>query len=71
MLSDARFFDVGKVIVVSAIKYSVFSSEGLIKLKSGAENYGIPWKLLGILILPCVRKDNTLCLGLDLRPHPA
>ena len=50
MLNDARFFDVGKVIMVSVIKYSVFLSEGLIKLKSGAENFGTPWRLLGIWV---------------------
>ena len=50
MLNDARFFDAGKVIMLFVIKYSVFLSEGLIKLKSGAENFDTPWRLLGIWI---------------------
>ena len=50
MLSDTMSFDVGTGIMVSANKYSVFLSEGLIKLKSGEKNYGTPWRLLGIWI---------------------
>ena len=50
MLSDTLFFDVGMGIMVSANKYSVFLSEGLIKLKSGEKNSGTSWRLRGIWI---------------------